>query len=249
MMKNSGVYIVQNLITNKCYIGASTDLYNRLCDHKSKLRSGIHHNTHLQSSFDKYGECNFIFDVLVECHPDIIFSEENYWCNMLDTHNRKHGYNIDPTCPEGKRAVSDETKVRMSNSATKRKVMVYTIYGEFYQSFTDLYKCAEHFNIVAPNVHRKMNVKFFKKNLIDSESSKFIFLDEDESVEDVKAYWNNIFNQIKASTGKYTVYDCFHRFIGTINSRALADILHVNIGTITYSIGRNTYLRTLKIQK
>lgn len=249
MMKNSGVYIVQNLITKKCYIGASTDLYNRLCDHKWKLRTGIHHNTHLQSSFNKYKEENFTFGVLVECHPDLIFSEENYWCNMLDTHNRKYGYNIDPTCPEGKRAVSDETRVRMSNSAPKRKVMVYTIYGEFYQSFTDLYKCAEHFNIVAPNVHRKMNVKFFKKNLIDSESSKFIFLDENESVEDVKAYWNNIFDQIKVSSGKYTIYDCFHRFIGTINSRPLADILNIHIGTITYSIGRNTYLRTLKIQK
>ena len=31
-----------------------------------------------------------------------------------------------------------------------------------------------------------MNVKFFKKNLIDSESSKFIFLDQDESVEDTE---------------------------------------------------------------
>jgi hypothetical protein len=168
---------------------------------------------------------------------------------MLDTHNRKHGYNIDPTCPEGKRAVSDETRVRMSNSAPKRKVMVYTIYGEFYQSFTDLYKCAEHFNTVAPNIHRKMNVKFFKKNLIDSESSKFIFLDEDESVEDVKVYWNNIFHQIKLHKGKYEVYDCFHRFIGTIDSRPLADILNIGISGITYSIGRNTYLRTLKIQK
>ncbi len=249
MRKSSGVYIIQNLVTNKSYIGASTDLYNRLCMHKWKLRVGIHHNTHLQSSFNKYKEENFTFGILVECHPDLIFSEENYWCNMLDTHNRKYGYNIDPTCPEGKRAVSDETKVRMSNSATKRKVMVYTIYGEFYQSFTDLYKCAEHFNTVAPNIHRKMNVKFFKKNLIDSESSKFIFLDEDELVEDVKAYWDNIFDQIKASSGKYTIHDCFNRFIGTIDSRALADMLNVHIATITSSIGRNTYLRTLKIQK
>jgi hypothetical protein len=61
---------------------------------------------------------------------------------------------------------SDETRVRMSNSAPKRKVMVYTLYGEFYQSFTDLYKCAEHFNTAAPNIHRKMNMKFFKKNLM-----------------------------------------------------------------------------------
>jgi hypothetical protein len=94
-----------------------------------------------------------------------------------------------------------------------------------------------------------MNVKFFKKNLIDSESSKFIFLDENESVEDVKAYWNNIFDHIKLSNGKYKIYDCFHRFIGTINSRNLSDILNVHIATITSSIGRKTYLRTLKIEK
>ena len=74
-------------------------------------------------------------------------------------------------------------------------------------------------------------------------------LDEDESVEDVKVYWNNIFHQIKLHKGKYEVYDCFHRFIGTIDSRPLADILNIGISGITYSIGRNTYLRTLKIQK
>jgi group I intron endonuclease len=249
-MKNiSGVYIIQNLVTNKNYIGATTDLYNRLCNHKWKLRVGIHHNTHLQSSFNKYGEDNFIFETLEECDDKYIYSQENYWCNMLDTHNRKHGYNIDPTCPEGKRAVSNETKERISNSAHKRKVMVYTIYGEFYQNFSDLYTCAKHFDTVAPNIHRKMNIKFFKKNLIDSESSKFIFLDEHESVEDVIDYWTNIFNQIRSNEGKYKVYDCFNRLIGTIDSRPLSKILNINISTITNSIARNTYLKTLKIKK
>jgi group I intron endonuclease len=249
MKKISGVYTIQNIITNKIYIGATKDLYNRLCMHKWKLRVGIHDNVHLQNSFNKYKEENFIFETLEECDSKYIYSQENYWCNMLDTHNRKYGYNIDPTCPEGKCAVSNETKVKMSHSAIKRKVMAYTLYGEFYQSFSDLYKCAEHFNTVAPNIHRKMNIKFFKKNLIDSISSKFIFLDENESIEDVKIYWSNIFNHIKLYNGKYKIYDCFHRYIGTINSKSLANILNISINAITTSIKRNTYLKTLKIER
>lgn len=249
MKKNSGVYTIENTMTCKFYVGASTDLYNRLCMHKYKLRAGIHHNDHLQKSFNKYGEQCFIFDTLEECDDQYIYSQENYWCNMLNVHDRKHGYNIDPTSPNGKTSISEETKLKMSNSANKRTVVVYTIYGEYYNTFSDLYKCAEHFNTVAPNIHRKMNVKFFKKNLIDSESSKFIFLDEEESVEEVIAYWNSMFNQIKLQNGKYEVYDCFNRYIGKINSRELTNVLNINIKSISTAIKRNTYLRTLKIKR
>jgi len=250
MSKNTpGVYIIQNKINKKVYIGASIDTYNRLCMHKWRLRVNTHDNIHLQSSFNKYGEENFTFEVLEDCDKQYIYSQENYWCNLLNSHNRKYGYNIDPTAPDGKCNVSDETKMRMSNSAPKRSIDVYTIYGEYYQTFTDLYKCAHHFNTVAPNIHRKMNIIIPKKLLIDSLSSKYIFVDTNIDVIELKTYWDDIFKQIKKSFGKYTVYDCFERFIGTVDSRPLCNLLKVKISSITCSIGRNTYVKSLKITK
>ena len=126
---NPGVYIIQNKVNSKVYIGASKDTYNRLCEHKWQLRNNVHVNVHLQSAFNKYGEDKFMFDTLEECNERYIYSQENYWCNLLNSHNRLFGYNIDPTAPDGKCAVSSETRIRMSNSAPKRAMDVYTIYG------------------------------------------------------------------------------------------------------------------------
>jgi group I intron endonuclease len=246
---NSGVYIIQNKINNKVYIGASKDTYTRLCDHKTKLRGGYHHNIHLQNAFDKNGEDKFIFDVLEDCDEQFIYSQENYWCNMLSSHNRKYGYNIDPTAPDGKCSVSKETKNRMSMSATKRTVLAYTIYGDFYKEFTDLYKCADYFETVAPNVHRKMNMIVPKKMLIDSKSSRFIFADENISLAEVKAYWDDVMLKISLCNGPYKVYTCFGTLIGSTTSRELADILKVTIHSISCSVRRETYLKTLKIVK
>lgn len=245
---NSGVYIIQNTIDQKIYIGASVDMYNRLCQHKWQLRTNKHTNNHLQSSYNKYGEENFIFDVLEECDEKFIYSQENYWCNLLQSHNRKHGYNVDPTAPEGKQAVSNETKFKMSMSAPKRSILAYTIYGDFYKEFSDLYKCAKEFETVAPNIHRKMNHISPKKALIDSKSSRYIFVDKDVDVSSVKEYWTDVFKRIKTCKGKYTVYDCFGKFIGSASSKQLSDILGVTINSISSSVGRNTYLRTLKLE-
>lgn len=247
MNNTSGVYIIQNTVNNKVYIGASKDIYNRLCMHKVNLRGNRHHNDHLQSAFNKYGEESFVFDTLEECNEQYIYSQENYWCNILDSHNRLFGYNVDPTAPDGKCAVSSETRIKMSNSAPKRAISVYTLYGELYEHFSDLYRCAAHFDTVAPNIHRKMNVLFFKKNLIDSLSSKYIFVDTITNIENVSTYWNSLFDQIKECSGEYKVYDCFDRYIGSATSRELSNILGVTIHAVSLASRRKTYLKTLKI--
>jgi group I intron endonuclease len=244
-----GVYIIQNKVNNKVYIGASKDTYNRLCMHKWRLRVDTHDNVHLQSAFNKYGEENFIFDVLEDCDEKLIYSQENYWCKMLNAHDRKYGYNVDPTAPDGKRAVSDETKVKMSASASKRTVRVHTIYGDFYKDFPDMYKCAEEFKTVAPNVHRKMNNINPKKTLIDSKSSMYLFSDIDVSLNDVKAYWDDVFLKLSECEGPYKIYTCFGTFVGTVTSKDIVTILKVRQNAVSTAVRRGTYLKALKIIK
>ena len=102
MKKISGVYLITNIIENKHYVGRSCNCNSRFSKHKSLLKKNIHHNSHLQNSWNKYGENNFIFDIIEESEIKYLPSLENWWCNILDTHNNIFGYNIDPTSPFGK---------------------------------------------------------------------------------------------------------------------------------------------------
>lgn len=244
-----GVYAIKNIVNNKLYIGASVDIYNRLCDHKVALKKNIHINIHLQSAYNLYGKSKFKFEVLEECSKEDIFSLEDFWCKKLNTHNRLFGYNIDPTSPIGKTSVSDETRIKMCAGAEKRPVQVYTIYGEFFREFSDLYKCGEYFNTAASNIHRKMNTRFNKKNLIDSELTKYILADKITSIEEVKTYWNNIFFRIKECKGPYKVYDCFDNYIGRATAKNLSEILGVHNNSIANAENRGIYLKTLKFKR
>jgi group I intron endonuclease len=245
----SGVYIIQNLVNNKVYIGASKNLYDRLCTHKVQLRGNRHHNAHLQSAYNAVGEENFTFEILEICEEQFIYSQENYWCILLNAHNRNLGYNSDSTGPNGKCGVSVETRLKMSAGAEKRPVEVYTVYGEYVTSLSDLYKAGEYFNTAAANIHRKMNILVNKKNLIDSELTKHVITDSSVSVKELSDYWSNIFDTIKKQTGPYKVHDCFGNYIGSITSRQLSELLNVTIHAISLASRRGTYLKTLKITK
>ena len=39
-----GVYYIQNLVTNKFYIGSSADVYSRIKSHLNMLQRGVHSN-------------------------------------------------------------------------------------------------------------------------------------------------------------------------------------------------------------
>ena len=133
MNKISGIYIITNIIENKNYIGRSSNCYSRFSKHKYLLRKNIHYNQHLQNSWNKHGESNFTFDIIDENNIKFLPSLENWWCNMLDTHNRIYGYNIELTSPFGKIKSSIETnnKIKISNTGhicldeTKEKLRVY----------------------------------------------------------------------------------------------------------------------------
>ncbi len=123
---NSGIYTITNIIDNKIYIGYCTSFYDRSMGHKSQLKYNKHGNVHLQRAWNKYGEFAFIFEILEECPIELLASQENYWCNMLNVHNDKYGYNIQPTHPDNRPVTSLETKERIRNSKLGTKASVET---------------------------------------------------------------------------------------------------------------------------
>lgn len=113
-----GIYTITNIIDGKIYVGYSTNISKRLQTHKGRLRRNVHSNLHLQSSVNKYKLHNFKFETLEECEQKFLCSLENYWCNLLNSHNRKFGYNIDSTNPnniKSKRNEETRTKLKKAN--------------------------------------------------------------------------------------------------------------------------------------
>ncbi|MEE0943398.1 MAG: GIY-YIG nuclease family protein [Methanobrevibacter sp.] len=89
---NSGIYYIQNTVTQQLYIGQSIDLTHRLNTHFNFLRKNKHFNKHLQNSFNKYGEENFKSGVLQYCDKSELDELEIHYISLYDT--RKNGFNI-----------------------------------------------------------------------------------------------------------------------------------------------------------
>jgi group I intron endonuclease len=58
---NRGIYVIQNLINHKVYIGSARNIKARWSLHVWKLSRQLHENEHLQRAWVKYGKKNFIF--------------------------------------------------------------------------------------------------------------------------------------------------------------------------------------------
>lgn len=85
----STIYKINNNITNKCYIGSTSNLKKRTSQHFSNLNKKKHSNIHLQSSYDIYGKDSFEVIVLVNCPIEYQFKLEQWFID-----NVKPEYNL-----------------------------------------------------------------------------------------------------------------------------------------------------------
>lgn len=85
------IYKITNTVNNKVYIGQT--IRNPLLrkeEHFNNLSKGIHHNSHLQSSFNKYGDV-FEFEVIEECPDEKLNEREIALIEELKSYYK--GYN------------------------------------------------------------------------------------------------------------------------------------------------------------
>ena len=114
--KVSGIYLIQNLINNKFYIGSSKNIYYRIRGHYHKLFHNNHGNPRLQNAFNKYGVENFIVEVL-ETNIELgnLLTVEYTYINKLNPF-----YNLHLSNPSARRITTEETR-KLISKASKQK--------------------------------------------------------------------------------------------------------------------------------
>ena len=111
-----GIYKCTCMSNGLVYVGQAQSLSSRKYQHISRLKNHRHGNQHLQRAWDKYGEENFVWEVLEVCSPNMLDAREIFWIEELDSF--KHGFN-NTAGGGGLRGFqqTDETKAKHATAA------------------------------------------------------------------------------------------------------------------------------------
>jgi len=142
-----GIYRIKNLVNGKCYYGSSKQIEKRFDRHKKELKNNIHINCVLQRAWDKYGENNFIFEIVEECNINVLLETEQKYLDLQPEYNigikSSGGDNLTKNPNKGK------IVKKMTESVKKR-----------YESMTDEEKKEKHSQPMETNPNWKGGTSF-----------------------------------------------------------------------------------------
>lgn len=128
MRKICGIYMIQNVVNNKIYIGQAEDIGLRWSYHMSLLKQGKHPSVYLQQAVTKYGIENFSFTIIEECLEEELNTLEQYYIFCLETTDRRVGYNrqyggqTNRPCRETRDKMAKAHLGKKHSEETKRKI-------------------------------------------------------------------------------------------------------------------------------
>lgn len=120
-MLQSGIYMIKNIVNGTVYIGQTNNINRRKKEHFYSLRHGRSFNSHLQYSWNKYGENSFVFYVLEYCDIYELGERESFWIKYYKFH--KNIYNMNDGGVSGNIGYipTPETCKKISDSLTGKK--------------------------------------------------------------------------------------------------------------------------------
>ena len=94
------------------YIGQSVDTKKRIGVHKNHLSQNRHINIHLQRAWNKYGEENFVFEIIDEANEQYTLDcLECFWINAYGGYQSDMNYNFKDGGAHGKYSAESKEKI------------------------------------------------------------------------------------------------------------------------------------------
>jgi group I intron endonuclease len=85
-MKQKCIYLITCTANNTRYVGSSSDLETRWKTHKWLLSNNKHHSKIFQNTWNKYGESQFVLEVLEDlknANKEELLNKEQYYIDLL----------------------------------------------------------------------------------------------------------------------------------------------------------------------
>lgn len=167
--KICGIYKITLTINGKFYIGSSSDIKTRFNRHKSTLRLNKHENKKLQRSWNKYGEENFVFEMIETCEPvkEIILHREQFYIDLLNPYfnickiagitmlGRKHKESTKKKQSESKRGKLNHMFGIKRPDSYKNKMKEYRLKNNHHMlgKFGKDNACSKKYIIISPDLN------------------------------------------------------------------------------------------------
>lgn len=131
-MRISGIYKIQSQIKpERIYIGSAIDINHRWKMHINDLRKNKHSSIKLQRHFNKYGEADLQFSILLGCEKEDLIKTEQYFIdsynpffNICKTAGSSLGYRHSAESrkkqSDSHKKMSNETRQKLSESKKGR---------------------------------------------------------------------------------------------------------------------------------
>lgn len=125
-----GIYAINCILTNKCYVGCSIDIAKRYKDHTNGLFKNKHTNKPLQATYNNHPE-SFYFELLEVCDLPQIREKENFWIKEKDSVT--NGFNVMQHSAHNSGGLSKKRQKQISEAKKNKEWL-----EEFYECMSKL---------------------------------------------------------------------------------------------------------------
>jgi group I intron endonuclease len=141
------IYIIENNDRQKVYIGCTTQSpKKRWRQHKTMAKYGHDNCPYLYNAMRKYGIDNFKFYPIAKAkNKEQLFLMERAFISLYNTHFEDGGYNIE-FGGTGSNRWHKKTREKISSKVTRRKIDVYTLDGELYDTCKSVHHASKKYS-------------------------------------------------------------------------------------------------------